>query len=66
MSNSEQPKRKRGRPRGTTKTEKVRVTIMLLPATKERLDAVAERTETTRGEYVDQALQAKFRRGGIA
>jgi hypothetical protein len=58
------PKRRRGRPQpqGTTKEPKAPVTIMLLPATKARLDRVAEQTGVSRSAFADQALQAQFKK----
>jgi hypothetical protein len=58
-------KRQRGRPIGTIKGAKVAVTIMLPVVTKERLDAISQRTGVNRGAFIDQALQAKFKRDGI-
>jgi hypothetical protein len=52
-------KRARGRPRGG---EKIAVTIMLPTSTKDRLDAIAEQTGVNRGAFVDQALQAHFKK----
>jgi len=57
------PKRGRGRPIGTTKDAKVPVTIMLLEATKVRLDQVADQAGVTRSVFIDQALQAQFKKG---
>jgi hypothetical protein len=65
MKNSEQPKRGRGRPRGSTKAEKIAVTIMLPIATKDRLETVAEQTGATRSAYVDLALRNQFRKDKI-
>ena len=50
-------KRGRGRPAGT---EKIAVTIMLPVTTKERMDDIADKTGTNRGELVDQAQQRYF------
>jgi hypothetical protein len=60
------PKRRRGRPHGTTKDPKVPITVMLLEATKARLDRAVDQTGLTRSEFVDRTLQEKFRKDGIS
>jgi hypothetical protein len=56
------PKRGRGGPHGTTKGKKVAVIVMLPPTTKEQLDTTAGQAGITRSAFVDQALQAKFKK----
>jgi hypothetical protein len=56
------PKRKPGRPHGTTKDAKVPVTVMLLGATKARLETSAKQAGVTRSVFVDKVLQAKFKK----
>jgi hypothetical protein len=55
------PKRGRGRPHGTKKEPKLPITVMLLKATKTRLDQAADQAGVTRSEFIDETLQEKFR-----
>jgi predicted transcriptional regulator len=41
------------------------VSFRLLPETKEMLDHAAAQTDTTRGRYIEKALQAQFKKDGI-
>jgi predicted transcriptional regulator len=47
------------------KIRKIVVTFTLDPATKQKLDRVAEIYHITRGDYVERALQADFENDSV-